>query len=98
MIALLSTIVMILELYKWVLIIMIIMSWLFTFNIINGSNQFVAMVWRVIDALTEPVLRPIRRILPNMGGIDLSPIIVFIAIFFLQSFIRQDLPRILGLY
>jgi len=98
MYALLSTIVMILELYKWVLIIMIIMSWLFTFNVINSRNQFVAMVWRVVDALTEPVLRPIRNMLPSMGGMDLSPIIVFIIIFFLQGFIARDLPRMIGLY
>lgn len=98
MYALLSTIVMILELYKWVLIIMIIMSWLFTFNVINSRNQFVAMVWRVVDALTEPVLRPIRNLLPSMGGMDLSPIIVFIIIFFLQSFIARDLPAMIGLY
>lgn len=97
MYAILSTIAMILELYKWVLIIMIIMSWLFSFNIINGSNQFVATIWRMIEALTEPVLRPLRRILPNMGGLDLSPIIVFIAIFFLQNFIAYDLPRMLKL-
>lgn len=98
MIALLSTISYILQLYSWILIAMIIMSWLFAFNVINGSNQFVASVWRVVNALTEPVLRPIRNILPNMGGIDLSPIVVFIIIYFLQSFISQDLPRILGLY
>lgn len=98
MIALLQTIGMVLGLFKFLLIIMIIMSWLFTFNIINGSNQFVAGVWRVINAITEPVLAPIRRILPNMGGIDLSPIVVFILIFFLESFISNDLPRMLNLY
>lgn len=98
MIALISTIGMILELFKWVLIIMIIMSWLFSFNIINGSNQFVAAIWRMVNTLTDPVLKPIRNFLPNMGGLDLSPIIVFIAIFFLQSFIARDLPRMLGLY
>lgn len=97
MYAILSTIAMILELYKWVFIIMIIMSWLFSFNVINGSNQFVAMIWRIVETLTEPVLRPIRRILPNMGGLDLSPIVIFIAIFFLQSFIAYDLPRMLNL-
>lgn len=97
MYAILSTIAMILELYKWVFIIMIIMTWLFSFNIINGSNQFVATIWRIVDTLTEPVLRPIRRLLPNMGGLDLSPIIVFIAIFFLQNFISYDLPRMLNL-
>jgi YggT family protein len=57
----------------------------------------VAQLWRIINAITEPILRPIRRIIPPMGGLDLSPIVVFIIIFFLQSFIGRDLPRMLGL-
>lgn len=98
MIALLQTISMILTLVWWVFLIMIIMSWLISFNVINTRNGFVAGLWRVINQVTEPILRPIRRILPNMGGLDLSPIVVFIIIFFLQSFIANDLPRLLGLY
>ena len=98
MIALLQTISMILTLVWWVFLIMIIMSWLISFNVINTRNQFVAGLWRIINQITEPILRPIRRILPPMGGLDLSPIIVFVIIFFLQSFIANDLPRWLGLY
>jgi YggT family protein len=98
MIALLQTISMILTLVWWVFLIMIIMSWLISFNVINTRNQFVAGVWRIINQVTEPILRPIRRIIPPMGGLDLSPIIVFIILFFLQSFIANDLPRWLGLY
>jgi YggT family protein len=98
MIALLQTISMILTLVWWVFLIMIIMSWLISFNVINTRNGFVAGLWRVINQVTEPILRPIRRILPNMGGLDLSPIVVFIIIFFLQSFIANDLPRMLRLY
>ena len=98
MIALLQTISMILTLVWWVFLIMIIMSWLISFNVINTRNQFVANVWRVLNQVTEPILRPIRRIIPPMGGLDLSPIIVFIILFFLQSFIANDLPRWLGLY
>ncbi|HEY8595871.1 MAG TPA: YggT family protein [Devosiaceae bacterium] len=98
MYAILSTISLVLDLYKWVLIAMIIMSWLFAFNVINSRNQFVASLWRVLDALTEPVLRPIRRMLPAMGGLDLSPIIVFFIIYFVQIFITRDLPRMLNLY
>jgi YggT family protein len=98
MIAVLQTLVLILEILKWIMLIMIIMSWLISFNIINTRNQFVSTVWRLVNQITDPVLSPIRRILPNMGGLDLSPIIVFIIIFFLQSFIANDLPGILGLY
>ena len=96
MIALLQTISMLLNLVWWVFLIMIIMSWLISFNVINTRNQFVASVWRILNQITEPILRPIRRIIPPVGGLDLSPIIVFVIIFFLQSFIARDLPRMLG--
>ena len=96
MYALLATISMVLTLVWWVFLIMIIMSWLISFNVINTRNEFVAGVWRVVNAITEPILRPIRRIVPPMGGLDLSPIIVFVIIYFLQSFIGNDLPRMLS--
>ena len=98
MIALLQTISMILTLIWWVFLIMIIMSWLISFNVINTRNQFVASIWRVLNQVTEPILRPIRRIIPAVGGLDLSPLVVFVIIFFLQSFIANDLPRLLRLY
>ena len=98
MIALLQTLSMLLNLVWWVFLIMIIMSWLISFNVINTRNQFVSNVWRILNQITEPILRPIRRLLPPMGGLDLSPIIVFVIIFFLQSFIANDLPRLMGLY
>ena len=85
--AVLDIILLILDLYRWVLIAMIIMSWLISFNVINTRNAFVEGLWRVLNQLTEPVLRPIRRILPNMSGLDLSPIVAFIAIFFIQQVI-----------
>ena len=98
MIALLQTLAMLLNLVWWVFLIMIIMSWLISFNVINTRNQFVASVWRILNQVTEPILRPIRRIIPPVGGLDLSPIIVFVIIFFLQSFIANDVPRMMGLY
>ena len=98
MIALLQTISMLLSIVWWIFLIMIIMSWLINFNVINTRNQFVATVWRVVNQITDPILKPIRRIVPPLGGLDLSPIIVFVIIFFLQSFIANDLPRLLRLY
>ena len=86
--AVLDIILLILDLYRWVLIAMIIMSWLISFNIINTRNQFVEGLWRVLNQLTEPVLRPIRRIMPNFSGLDISPIIAFIAIYFLELVIN----------
>jgi len=87
--ALLSTISLILGIVWWVFLIMIIMSWLISFNVINTRNQFVANVWRVLNQVTEPILRPIRRVVPPMGGLDLSPLIVFVIIFFLQQLIAS---------
>ena len=98
MYALLATISMLLTLVWWVFLIMIVMSWLISFNVINTRNQFVAGLWRVLNQVTEPILRPIRRIIPPMGGLDLSPIVVFVIIYFLQTFIANDLPRLLRLY
>ena len=88
--AVLDIILLILDLYWWIVIAMIIMSWLISFNVINTRNQFVEGLWRVLNQLTEPVLRPIRRIMPNFSGLDISPIILFIIIFFIQ--------RIIGYY
>lgn len=75
----------ILQLYVFIVFAMVIMSWLISFNVINRHNQFVDMIWRTLVALTEPVLRPIRNIMPNLGGIDLSPLILLLAIFFLRE-------------
>jgi len=86
--AILDIILLVLQLYWLVAVVMIVMSWLFAFNVINGSNQFVAAVWRLVNGLTEPVLRPIRRVVPNFGGLDISPIILFLGIIFIQNVIR----------
>ncbi|HQZ13623.1 MAG TPA: YggT family protein [Devosia sp.] len=87
--ALLQTISMILTLVWWVFLIMIIMSWLINFNIINTRNEVVAGIWRVVNAITDPILKPIRKVIPPMGGIDLSPIVVFVILFFLQNWIAS---------
>ena len=72
------------DLYIIVLIVTIVASWLIAFGIVNPHNQFVNTVLRTAHALTEPVLRPIRNLLPNIGGIDISPIFVFIGLRALQ--------------
>ena len=87
--ALLQTVSLILTIVWWLFLIMIIMSWLINFNVINTRNQFVDAVWRIVNQVTEPILRPIRRIVPPIGGLDLSPIIVFVIIFFLQNWIAS---------
>lgn len=77
----------VLQLYTYVIIAMVIMSWLVAFGIVNRSNPYVRQVGYLLDRLTEPVLRPIRRFLPDLGGIDISPIILLLAIMFLQQLI-----------
>jgi YggT family protein len=85
MLVVLDILSIVLQLYWWVLLIMIILSWLISFNVINTRNQFVSTVWTVVNQLTEPILRPIRRFMPNFSGLDLSPLIAFLIIFALQS-------------
>jgi len=68
------------DLYVFVIFAMVIMSWLISFNVINRHNQVVDMIWRTVVALTEPLLRPIRNLMPNLGGLDLSPLVLLILI------------------
>ena len=72
------------EIYIWILIAMVVTSWLLAFNVLNPRNQFVALAVRFLHGMTEPVLRPIRRILPNLGGIDLSPMVLVIGLIFIE--------------
>ena len=74
----------ILEIYKWIVILAVVVSWLVAFNVINVHNNFVRTTLRVLMALTEPVFRPVRRVIPPVAGLDLSPIVVFVIIWFLQ--------------
>ena len=98
LVTLFEIISMALGIFQWIVIAMIIMSWLINFNVINLYNQVVATIWDVLVRLTEPVLAPIRRIVPPVGGLDLSPIILFFAIYFLQGVIgRTIIPAVIGL-
>ena len=82
--ALFAVIDLALQFYTWLLIAAAVLSWLVAFNVVNARNQFVAMVGDFLYRITEPVLRPIRNVLPNLGGIDISPIIVIFIIIFLR--------------
>ena len=74
----------VLEIYKWIVIAAVIVSWLTAFNVINQYNNFVRTMLRILSALTDPVFRQVRRVIPPIGGLDFSPIVVFVAIWFLQ--------------
>lgn len=77
----------ILDIYFWVILITVIMSWLIGFNVINGSNPYVRQISYALHRLTEPLLGPIRRLLPDLGGIDISPIVLLLALQFLRYLI-----------
>ncbi len=78
-----------LDIYWWILIISAVMSWLIAFNVINTYSRPVALVGDFLYRATEPVLRPIRQFLPNLGGLDISPIIVLLIIWFVQMELVQ---------
>jgi len=83
-----ALLITVLDIYKWIVIAAVIVSWLTAFNVINQYNNFVRTVLRILITLTEPVFRQVRRVIPPIGGLDLSPIIVFLAIWFLQYTIQ----------
>ena len=87
MCAILDIILIVLDLYVWLLIASAILSWLIAFNVVNTRNQFVAAVSEFLWRITEPVLRPIRSFMPSLGGLDISPIIVILIIMFIQRVI-----------
>jgi YggT family protein len=73
-----------LQLYIWIVIAAAIFSWLVAFNVVNTRNQFVGAIGEFLYRITEPALRPIRNMLPNLGGIDISPVILFLIIAFIR--------------
>ena len=88
-----ALLIAVLEFYKWIVIAAVIVSWLTAFNVINQHNNVVRSLLRILWALTEPVFRPIRKIIPPIGGLDLSPIIVFLIIWFLEYTIEWSSYR-----
>lgn len=69
----------------WIIIVQAVMSWLIAFNVINTHNEFVGQLWYVLDRITEPLYRPIRRIMPDFGGLDLTPMVVLILLIIIQG-------------
>ena len=85
--AILDVFMLVLNMYTYIIIGSAIFSWLFAFGVINANNQFVSMVGNFLHQATEPLLRPIRRMMPNLGNIDISPIILLLGIFLLQRIV-----------
>ncbi|MGE0231512.1 MAG: YggT family protein [Flavobacteriaceae bacterium] len=85
--AIVDGIVLLIDVYIWVLIASAIFSWLVAFNVVNTRNQVVHTIGETLWRLTEPALRPIRRLLPNLGGLDISPVILIIILIVIQRFL-----------
>ncbi|QND51089.1 YggT family protein [Phyllobacterium sp. 628] len=98
MLALFITLDVALNILWWLIIASAIFSWLYAFNVINNRNQLVASIGDFLFRVTEPILRPIRNLLPNLGGIDISPIIIFLIIIFLRTFLRTSVAPLFGVY
>lgn len=90
-----SVVSLVLDLYLWVIIISAILSWLIAFNVVNTRSPFIMRANEFFYRLTEPVLRPIRRVVPVFGGIDISPVILILIIYFIQALIHNNIlyPR-----
>jgi YggT family protein len=93
MLELLSFINYVINLYSYVVFAAVIMSFLLAFNVINPRNSIVQMIWTTLTALTEPLLAPIRRALPDFGAIDLSPVVLLLGLYFIQSVVLTNLAR-----
>ena len=94
--SILYVILLVLDLYFWLLIAAAVLSWLVAFNVVNSRNQFVAMVGDFLFRITEPVLRPIRNMLPSLGGIDVSPVVLILIIFLIKDVIvRYIYPAVI---
>ena len=95
MIKLLDFVNTLITLYVYIIIAGAVMSWLIAFNVVNPYNQFVRSIWQGLNALTEPLLRPIRRWMPDLGGIDVSPVILILVCWFIQQVVIGNLRELL---
>ena len=93
MIALLQIVQLLLNLVWWVIVIQAVLSWLIAFNVINTQSDFVRTVWNALQKITEPLYRPIRRILPDFGALDLSPLVVLLILYILTNIVIPNIAQ-----
>jgi YggT family protein len=96
LVLLLNIVNMLLGVLRWIIIIQAIMSWLVAFNVINTYNDFVRSVLYALDKITEPIYRPIRRIMPDFGALDLSPMVALLLVIILQMVLNQAIMSAQG--
>jgi YggT family protein len=97
MIAVFYTLHAAINIYWWIIIGAAIFSWLYAFNVVNSRNQVVNSIGTTLYRLTEPALRPIRRLLPDLGGVDISPIILLLALTFISMFLNYTVQPMFGI-
>lgn len=91
MTALFQIIYVLLNVVWWIIVIQAILSWLIAFNVINTHNDFVRSVWQALDKMTEPLYRPIRKIMPDFGALDLSPMVVLLLLYILMNIVLPNM-------
>ncbi len=96
MVSLLELLDTVIYLYIWAVILSAVLSWLVAFNVINTRNRFVYSVGTFLYRVTEPALRPIRSIIPNLGGIDISPVVLILLLVFARSLLNNELRSLLA--
>ena len=96
MFTLLSIVAFLLYVLWWIIIVQAVLSWLVAFNVINTNSDFVRSVLYALDRMTEPLYRPIRRIMPDLGALDLSPMVVLLVLYILMNILIPDLARSLA--
>lgn len=97
LIYMLSFVSYLITLYTYIIFASVILSWLMAFGVVNPYNPIVRSIWQALNALTEPLLRPIRNTLPNLGAVDISPLVLLLACVFVQGLITQVVvPAIAG--
>jgi YggT family protein len=91
MISVIQILYILLNLVWWIIVIQAIMSWLIAFNVINTHNDFVRSIWTALDKMTEPLYRPIRKIMPDFGALDLSPMVVLLVLYILMNVVLPNM-------
>jgi YggT family protein len=81
-------------LYIYIIVASAVMSWLIAFNVVNAHNPFVRSLWQALNALTEPLMRPIRRRLPDLGGLDISPMVLILGCLFVQWVVLPNIAKL----
>lgn len=91
MVSVIQILYILLSVVWWIIVVQAVMSWLIAFNVINTHNDFVRSVWTALDKMTEPLYRPIRRIMPDFGALDLSPMVVLLVLYILMNVVLPNM-------